>query len=114
MDIYFATEQLARTLGSDRGRAREFGSEAARRLDLRLQQLRCAPTLHDVRGLPGRCRELRATPNGSFAIDVHLLGTLIFRPHLTEQAHRVVETLDWTVVDAIVVTAVTPMIERRK
>jgi len=112
MEVFFATEQLARSLGSDRGRARRFGQEAARRLDMRLQQLRSAPTLHDARDLPGQCRELTFNPDGSFGIDVQPSVTLIFRPHDGQRARHSDGGVDWTAVDAIVITAVMSSTEK--
>jgi len=106
MEVFFATKELAGRLSSERSRVREFGVEAARRIDLRLQQLLGAPTLEHVRSLPGRCQELDADLRGYLAIDVRRSLRLIFRAHASGRSKPHAAALDWATVDSIVITGI--------
>lgn len=104
MEVFFATKKLASRLGSDRDRVKEFGAQAARRIDLRLQQLRRVPTLEDMRNLPGRCHELSGDLRGYLAVDVHQPVRLIFHPSDPDNAKKPDGGLDWSAVDSIIIT----------
>jgi plasmid maintenance system killer protein len=104
MEVFFATKELAGRLGSERNRVREFGAAAARRIDLRLQQLTCAPTLEHARSLPGRCQELDSDLHGHLAVDVQRPLRLIFRPTAALAGS---DLLDWPSVDSITITDIT-------
>jgi plasmid maintenance system killer protein len=56
--------------------------ERAMRLDRRLQQLRAAESLDDLRHAPGRCHELIADRVGSLSLDLDHPYRVIFRPTL--------------------------------
>lgn len=104
MEVFFSTRKLATRLGSDRDRVKEFGAEGAGRIDLRLQQLRAAPTLEHMRSLPGRCHELTGNLNAHLAIDVRHPYRLIFRPTDSNTTKKSDGGLDWTSVDSITIT----------
>lgn len=67
MEVFFEAEKLGKQLGQDKNRVRTFGPEGAKRIDLRLQQLRAARSLDDMRHLPGRCHELTGDLQGCLA-----------------------------------------------
>ncbi|MBI1944704.1 MAG: hypothetical protein HYS27_03350 [Deltaproteobacteria bacterium] len=52
MDITFKTEKLRRLLHDDGSLRTKWGAETARSIRVRLDDLRAAPTLRDVRGIP--------------------------------------------------------------
>lgn len=105
MQVYFASELLARRLGLARNRIAEFGPAAALRIDLRLQQLCSAPTLAHARALPGRCRKLCPDQRGGYAIDVMPPLGLVFVPTDVDpdSAEPIV---DWASVESITITDV--------
>lgn len=106
MEVFFATKELASRLGSERDRVKEFGADGARRIDLRLQQMRSAPTLEDLRGLPGRHHELTGDLRGHFAVDVQETYRLIFRPTGPDNPCAGDGGRSWTTVDSITITEI--------
>ena len=59
---------------------RYWGPEVAKAIALRLQQLRAAECLADLRHAPGRFHELKATRSGQFAAELPHGQRLILRP----------------------------------
>jgi plasmid maintenance system killer protein len=106
MEVFFETEKLAKQLGQDRNRVRTFGPEGAKRIDLRLQQMRAARTLEDMRALPGRCHELTSDHRGHLAVDVHQPYRLIFRPTDNPAPTKADGGLDWMAVDSVTITQI--------
>ena len=104
MEVYFVNAKLASRLQNARNRQKEFGSQGAERIDLRLQQLRAAPTLEDMRNMPGRCHELTADRRGSLAIDVQQPYRLIFQPTDPARCRKADGGLDWSAVDSVTIT----------
>lgn len=104
MDVFFKTEGLAMLLGNEQNRVREFGTDGAGRIDLRLQQLMCAPTLAEMKVMPGGCRELNPPLRGYFAIDVLPHCQLTFHP--TDIGHRgeVEVGREWQSIESITVS----------
>lgn len=69
---------------------------------LRMEQLRAAETLADMRALPGHCHELTADRKGQLAVRLAGPHRLVFQPR--EPAPRAVDGgLDWARVTAVVV-----------
>ncbi|MHA7293541.1 hypothetical protein [Arthrobacter sp. HLT1-21] len=104
MDVYFKTESLALLLGNDRNRVREFGSDGAAKIDLRLQQLASAPTLEEMKVMPGRCRELNPHPAGFFTIDVLPHCQLTFHPSGLDGYKQPRIGREWNSIDSITVS----------
>ncbi len=84
----------------------EWGQEGSKKVTLRLQQLAAAPTLAEMRNLPGRCHELTGGGAGSLAVDVHKGFRLVFRPTDDPPPRKPDGGLDWTAVDSITVTEI--------
>jgi proteic killer suppression protein len=84
---------------------RQFGAVRARRVALRLQQLRVAETLDDLRAMTGRCHLLGGDRSGSLALDLDGPYRLIFRP--AEWLEDASGRLDWTGVKSVVVLEIT-------
>lgn len=81
MDLTFADGKLEKLVNDDRKLAREFGKIRAEKIKLRLQQLRDATTLEDVRNLAGKYHELRGDRKGEWACDLDQPYRLVFTPH---------------------------------
>ena len=106
MEVFFETEKLAKQLGQDRNRVKTFGPEGAKRIALRLQQLGAAPSLEDMRALPGRCHELTGNLRGHLAVDVRQPYRLIFRPADNPPPTKADGGLDWGAVESITITEI--------
>jgi len=78
MDLTFADKKLGKLANDDR---KEFGKVRAQKLKLRLQQLRDAKALEDVRNLAGRYHELTGDRKGQWACDLDQPYRLVFTPH---------------------------------
>jgi toxin HigB-1 len=82
---------------------KRWGAEGAKKISLRLQQLAAAPTLAELRGLPGRCHELTGDRDGQLAVDVHHPFRLVFRPSEDPPPETDDGGLDWRAVESVTV-----------
>lgn len=80
MDIVFKTNRLRKRCTKNAQMVKTYGPATARKLNLRLDQLRAAPNLEPFRHLPGRCHELKGDRQGQLALDLDGPRRLIFRP----------------------------------
>lgn len=106
MEVLFATKKLQRELTEAGKMQRAYGALGAKRISLRLQQMQAAPSLEEMRHLPGRCHELSGDRKGTLAVDVEHPHRLVFRP--TENPAPVDEAggLDWSRVESVTVIAI--------
>lgn len=81
MELTFADNKLGKLVNDDRKLTKVFGKIRAQKLTLRLQQLRDATTLEDVRNLAGKFHELRGDRKGEWACDLDQPYRLVFTPH---------------------------------
>ena len=81
MNITFDSKKLQKQANDDRLRLKELGQKRADLLKKRLNDLRNADTLEDVRYLPGRYHELTGNRKGQWACDLDHPYRLIFEPH---------------------------------
>jgi len=79
VDVFFGDKWLADVCGSEREMRRAFGLVRAKRLGVRLQQLRVAETLADIRLITTRCHELTGDLRGYLALDLDGPYRLLFR-----------------------------------
>lgn len=107
MEVYFSTRKIEGVLGSDKGRVRVFGVDAAKALALRMRQLAAAADLGVMRTLPGRCHELLGDRDGQLAVDVTKGLRLIFEPLDDPPPSKPDGGLDWAAVKAIRILEVT-------
>lgn len=106
MEVLFATSKLQRQLSSLQQLQRRWGQHAGKKIALRLQQLAAAPTLADMRQLPGRCHELTGDRIGLLAVDVQQPYRLIFRPTANPPPTKEDGGLDWDAVESVTITEV--------
>ncbi|TNJ35933.1 type II toxin-antitoxin system RelE/ParE family toxin [Prosthecochloris vibrioformis] len=81
MDISFGDKDLKKYANNDRLASRKLGTKRAQVFKKRLDDLRAAETLEDVRHLPGRYHELTENRKGQWACDLDHPYRLIFAPH---------------------------------
>lgn len=106
MDVAFATEKLAKVMNSDSKLNQTFGSDLAKPIRKRLDDLDAAVTLDDMRTLPGRCEELTGNRAGQLSVRVSANHRLIFRPNHKPRPEKEGGGLDWTQVTAVEVIEV--------
>lgn len=80
MEIIFKEKKLERIANNDRRLFKELGTIRAKKLRLRLSQLKTATTLEEVRYLPGNYHELKDNRKGQWACDLDQPYRLIFTP----------------------------------
>lgn len=106
LEITFADRALARRLGSDKSRRREFGDETARLIARRLNELRAAPDLAAMRTMPGRCHELVGDRSSQLALSVTANLRLVFEPLDDPAPTKDDGGLDWDRVTAVIIREV--------
>jgi proteic killer suppression protein len=104
VDVYYLEHKLADVCASERAMTRAFGHIRAKRLGMRLQQLRVAETLHDLTFVTNRCHELIGDHAGTLALDLDGPYRLLFEPvtWITNSQGR----LDWSAVKAVVIIGI--------
>ena len=78
MDILYRTKKLQKTCSSWKNLTKTFGSEQAKIIGRRQDQLRAAECLADVRNLPGHWHELTADREGTLAVYLRGATRMIF------------------------------------
>jgi proteic killer suppression protein len=101
VDILFANDRLRRRLNAERELKREYGIAQAKVVGRRMSDLRAAPTLADMRWLPGRCEELEADRKGQLSVHLHAGLRLVFEPAHDPVPRKPDGGLDWAAVTAI-------------
>lgn len=80
MDIDFKNKKFKKECNDQRLLEKKHGADRARRIRQRLDDLRAANTLEDMKYLPGRCHELGENLWGLIALDLDHPYRLIFEP----------------------------------
>jgi len=106
MEISFANEKFAREANDSKLLLRRHGERRAKLIRRRLDDMRAAATLDDLRYLPGmRCHELHGNLSGQLTVDLDHPYRLLFEP--AEPVPRKTDGgLDWRRVMAVVVIGV--------
>ncbi len=108
MDIVFHTPREAQNYNDFKYLVRAYGSEKARRIRMRFDQLKAASNLAEFRNLPGpRCHELTGDRKGQLAVDVKHPFRLILEPANDPLPQKADGGLDWTAVTAVKIIEVT-------
>ena len=103
----FRTSKLEKLCNSKAYRERECGSERAKRLGRRLDELRAAACLADIAKLPqARCHELKGNRGGQISVDLDHPYRLLFTVANDPIPRRADGGLDWSEVTAIMITGV--------
>ena len=80
MDLSFRTNKLRRICEDERRAVREHGADNARKLRLRLVDIRTSATLADLlRITAARCHDLHGDREGEWAVPLQGLWRLVFR-----------------------------------
>lgn len=82
-----------------------YGPERAKKLEMRLAQLRLADRLADLRSMPGRCHPLTGDLAGLLSLDLDGPYRLLFRPAGANSGRPGGTGVDWSA-DAVVVVGI--------
>ncbi len=78
MDILFSTTKMAKTCNSSKELVTAFGPERAKKVGLRLDQMRASASLQVFRGVHPRCHRLTGDRAGQWSADLDGPYRLIF------------------------------------
>jgi len=107
MDVRFKTAKLAKLCNNRKERARKWGERRAKILGRRLDDLRAAVVLEDMRHTPGDCHEYKHRPDHTLTLDLDGGWRLFFRPsHETMPFLADGKSLDWAQVTEVEITDV--------
>lgn len=107
MDITFKNSKLQKLANSSKEALRKLGKQNAAKLSQRLDELKAAGTLEDMRHLPAaRCHELKGDRKGELAVNLHGGDRMVFKPNHDPTPTKDDGGLDWTQVTAILVTEI--------
>lgn len=101
MIILFATKRLANVFNEHAKLVKTYGTLQAKKLQLRLADLRAAATLDTMRTLPGRCHELTGDMKGFLALDLVHPHRLVIEIANNPIPRKPDKGLDWTKVTMI-------------
>jgi proteic killer suppression protein len=98
MEITFQNTKFEKLFNSFPSLQRTYGKVGAAIIRRRLDDLRAATVLEDVRRLPGKYHELTGTRAGQIAVHVQEPYRMIFEPCATEHG---IGPLNWSKIDSI-------------
>ena len=103
MDIIFKSQKFQKIVNTQKLLVQEHGDRQAQRIRRRLDELRAAATLEDLRHLPqARCHELTGDRRGQLSLDLVHPYRLIIEP----VPRKADGGLDWSHVTAVLVSGV--------
>ena len=106
MDIQFGTEKLAKECNSTKLLVRNQGEQRAKLIRRRLDALRAAVVLDDLRNTPGRLHELKGNRKGQFSMDLDGPYRLLFIASHNPVPARPEGGIDWTRITAVMILGV--------
>jgi proteic killer suppression protein len=106
LDIYFKSTKLEKEFNEGKRLERVHGSLRAKKIRLRLNELRAASSLYDLgppKSGPGRCHELTGGRKGQLSVDLDHPYRLIFVPYHNPVPVKKDGGLDWKQVTSIMI-----------
>lgn len=103
MQISFEQKDLADIMSNSRLLFKRYPGTRGKAIARRLDQLRAASCLEDLRNAPGRCEELRGNRQGQFSMRVDANYRIIFRPDHDPVPTKSDGGIDWTSITSIVI-----------
>lgn len=105
MNVSFGSSKFAREVNDRKLLVRTYGDRRAKLIGRRLDDLRAAASLADLRNLPGRYHELHGDRKGQISADLDHPYRLLFRPAEPVPV-REDGGLDWNRVESVVILGV--------
>ena len=107
MDILFKTKKLEKQCNSQTLLVRTYGSQCAKLIRRRLDELRAAESLDAIRYLPqARCHELKGNHAGELSVDPAHPFRLLFRPANEPIPRKNDGGLNWDGISAVEIISV--------
>ncbi|MBW4486505.1 MAG: hypothetical protein KME12_01815 [Trichocoleus desertorum ATA4-8-CV12] len=106
MDIVFKDSKFEEECNNQNLLEKRHGQNRAKRIRRRLDDLRAATVLEDMRYLPGRCHELKYDRAGQLSLDLDHPYRLIFEPADEPIPTKPDGGLDWTKVTAVTILGI--------
>ena len=106
MDIQFKTEKLANECNSTKLLLKSQGEARAKAIRRRLDALRAAVVLDDLRNTPGRLHELKGDRKGQFSLDLDGPYRLLFVAGHDPVPVRPEGGIDWTRITTVMILGV--------
>lgn len=105
MELTFKTNKLKKHCNEFKESVKAFGEPTAKKLKRRLDDLRAAKTLIVMKGLPGRCHELKGSREGQLSLDLVGQYRLIFIPN---EPYETKDNggIDWSSVKSVKITGI--------
>ncbi|MBG0788202.1 MAG: killer suppression protein [Anaerolineaceae bacterium] len=101
MDIVFEDSKFEKMCNKHSELIRKNGPNRARKIRQRLDDLRAASTLFEMRSLGGRCHELRENRSGQLSLDLDHPFRLIFEPANNPIPKHADGGLDWKQITSV-------------
>ena len=101
MDISYANSRIQKICTNEKTARKELGSDGAKVLTNRLQQMRDAENLEKLRYAPGDWHELTGDRDGQLACSLRGLNRLVFTPSNDPIPIKPDGGLDWSEVTAV-------------
>ena len=106
MNITFDTAKLEKICNTHKLLVKDQGADRARRIRRRLDDLRAADILEDMRYMPGRCHELTGNRAGQLSLDLDHPYRLIFVSDNEPIPRKEDGGLDWSRITAVKILGV--------
>jgi len=106
MDIVFDNTKLEKECNNQRLLVKRHGSDRANRIRRRLDDLRAANVLEDMRNISGRCHELTNNRAEQLSLDLDHPYRLIFEPADDPILRKLDGGIDWTKVTRVKILGV--------
>ena len=101
MEIFYANSRIEKICTDEKTARKELGLDGAKVLRKRLDQMRDATNLEEVRLLPGAWHELTGDRKGQLACSITKLKRLVFLPANDPLPTKPDGGLDWSGVTAV-------------
>lgn len=101
MDIVFKDKKLAQWCNNHQLLIKKYGSDRAKRIRRRLDDLDAVAVLSDMRNISGRCHELTGDRAGQLSLDLDHPYRLIFEIANDPIPKKPDGGIDWTQVTAV-------------
>ena len=107
MEIDFQDRKLEKICNSDTLLLKVFGKVNAKKIKMRLDDLRAAQKLADVAHLPGQYHNLSGNRKGQIAVHINEPYRLLFKPNHDPVPVTVSGNIDWEKITCITIIEVT-------
>ena len=109
MDIYASDNKLRSAIEDQAACKKQYGSDMAKKIALRVAALRAAESLADFwppKSGPERCHELKGDKVGTFSVDLKQPYRLLFKPTSDTKSDQPDEQQRWKSITSVEILAI--------